>query len=698
MATLFDYQDIKNIAPEKLSEDEAKQELKRLAIEMAEHDKLYYQEDSPAISDAEYDELRKRNLAIEAKFPNLVRDDSPSKKVGAAPSEKFKKVEHKIPMLSLNNAFSEEDIKDWLERIRKFLNLKETEEIEVFAEPKIDGLSFSARYEKGILVQGATRGDGEVGEDITENLKTILPNKLKGDFPEVLEIRGEVYMSHGNFEKLNKQREKEGQPLFANPRNAAAGSLRQLDSSITASRKLEYFAYGWGEIKGNSNELHKDRIDGFEQFGFSTNSLNGLVISVEDIFSYYNDLLEKRAELEYDIDGIVYKVNRLDWQERLGSVARAPRWAIAHKFPAEQAKTIIEDIIVQVGRTGAITPVAKLKPVTVGGVVVSNATLHNRDEIVRKDVRVGDTVTIQRAGDVIPQVVEVDKAKRPSDSKEYIFPDTCPVCGSQAVREGDEAVTRCMGGLVCSAQSVERLKHFVSRDAFDIDGLGEKQIELFWEKELIKSPVDIFLLEGKDIDPPIKDWDGWGKKSADNLFAAINDKRNIPIERFIYALGIRFVGQTTAKLLAQNYRTLEAWKDSMAKAVDRESESYKELLNIDGIGPKVAESIVDFFGEPHNTELLGKLTSELNVADAKELDSSSPIAGKTVVFTGTLENITRSEAKAKAESLGAKVAGSVSAKTDYVVAGESAGSKLKKAKELGVNIMTEQEWLEFING
>lgn len=702
MNSLFEYKNYTQISPEKLTIEQASAELKRLAAEIKKHDELYYQQDAPKISDAEYDALRQRNEAIERLFPDLVRADSPSKTVGAKPLEKFGKVVHKIPMLSLGNAFTREDIEDFFTRIRRFLNLPENEKIEVMCEPKIDGLSFSARFEKGKFAQGATRGDGATGEDITQNLAVVndFPPHLKGDFPDVLEVRGEVYMSHSDFAALNKKREEEGEEVFANPRNAAAGSLRQLDSNITKSRNLKYFIYGWGEVSGELGNTQNDYINKIRKFGFSVNENNHIASSVEEVMEFYDSIYEKRPKLNYDIDGLVYKINRLDWQGRLGFVARAPRWAIAHKFPAEQAKTVIENIEVQVGRTGALTPVARLKPVTVGGVVVSNATLHNKDEIERKDIRIGDTVTIQRAGDVIPQVVAVDKDLRAKNSEPYKFPDSCPVCGSVAYAEEDEAVIRCTGGLICSAQAMERLKHFVSRDAFDIEGLGKKQVENFWEAGLIKTPVDIFTLEERDRNSakPIREWEGWGDKSAENLFKAINERRKISLERFIYALGIRHIGQGTAKLLAQNYISFENWQKSMQAATEKDSSAYNDLMNIDGIGEKVAEAIIEFFVELHNTELLHSLANELEISDAEKINSDSPIAGKTVVFTGSLIKMTRGEAKARAEGLGAKVAGSVSAKTDYVIAGEEAGSKLKKAEELGVKILSEDEWLELING
>ncbi|MDA0780739.1 MAG: NAD-dependent DNA ligase LigA [Rickettsiales bacterium] len=702
METLFDFNSQKetsDISLESITESQAIVELERLANEIAKHDELYHKEDNPKISDAEYDALRKRNEGIEEKFPNLIRGDSPTNKVGYAPSEKFGKVKHTVPMLSLANAFSEQDINDFIDRVRRFLGLNESDEVDIFAEPKIDGLSFSARYEKGVFVRGATRGDGTTGEDITENLKQFLPTKLQGEFPDILEVRGEVYMSHKDFQALNKEQEKNGGKIFANPRNAAAGSLRQLDARITKSRNLKYFMYGWGEVSEQIADKQSDMIESFKKMGLSTNPLSKIIKNTKQILDNYGDIYAKRPNLDYDIDGIVYKINLIERQQRLGFISRSPRWAIAHKFPAEQAKTILEKINIQVGRTGALTPVAELTPITVGGVVVSRATLHNKDEIERKDIREGDTVIIQRAGDVIPQVVGVDIELRSTGSKAFIFPDKCPICGSIAKKEEGEAVTRCTGGLICNAQAVESLKHFVSRDAFDIEGLGEKQIKSFWEDGIISKPSDIFQLEENEKNSlkSIGNREGWGKKSVENLFNAINEKRKIELNRFIYALGIRFVGTTTAKLLAFSYNNFKNWEENMKKASDVSSEEYNELLSIDGIGEKVARSIVQFFREEHNIEEVNKLAQILDIQNAERPKSNSPVAGKTVVFTGTLIKMTRSEAKAKAESLNAKVSGSVSKKTDYVVAGEEAGSKLKKAGELGVKILTEDEWINLIN-
>ncbi len=675
---------------------EAKAEIERLSRELSHHDKLYHQEDSPEITDAEYDLLRRKLEGLEARFPEFALPDSPTQKVGFTPAPKFSKVRHKIPMLSLNNAFSEEDVKEWLERIRRFLGLPEQEEIVLIGELKIDGLSFSARYEHGIFVQGSTRGDGETGEDITKNLQSILPSILTHNPPAVLEVRGEVYMSRGEFEALNAKQKAAGKPEFANPRNAAAGSLRQLDPEITRQRGLKYYMYGWGEISETLGETYSDHITAFGKFGLHTiagffeNNTVYTLHSVEEVIRFYSAISNQRySKIDFNIDGLVYKVNRLDWQQRLGTVGRAPRWAIAHKFPAEQVVTTLENIEIQVGRTGTLTPVARLKPVNVAGVMVSNATLHNEDEIARKDVRIGDTVVIQRAGDVIPQVVAV--RTHLENSVPYIFPHTCPVCGSYAVREEGEVAWRCTGGLICAAQAVERFRHFVSRNAFDIEGLGEKQIQAFWEDGLIRSPADIFRLDYAKI----RIREGWGEKSAANLEAAINKARTVSLSRFIYALGIRHTGEITAKLLARHYGSYAHWKQAML-ALEPGSDAWSDLLTIDGMGEIMANALYAFFHEAHNRELLAELEKELRIEDAAAVESGSAISGKTVVFTGTLTRMTRGEAKARAESLGAKVAGSVSAKTDYMIAGEEAGSKLKKAAELGLKILSEDEWLAMI--
>jgi DNA ligase (NAD+) len=692
----------------KLTEKEAAAELERLAREIGEHDKRYYQEDAPTVSDADYDALRKRNAAIEAKFPALIRPDSPSRRVGAQAVEKFGKVKHGVPMLSLDNAFDDEDVTDFVDRIRRFLNLPQDEELAITAEPKIDGLSASLRYEDGKLVLGATRGDGAVGEDVTANLKTLkdIPHVLKGrGIPEVIEVRGEVFLSHADFARLNKDQEAREEKTFANPRNAAAGSLRQLDASITARRPLKFFAYTWGEASKVPGKTQSEVIEAFADWGFPTNPEMKRFTSVDAILKYYAKIAGKRASLGYDIDGVVYKVDRLDWQQRLGFVSRAPRWAVAHKFPAEQAETELLDIDIQVGRTGTLTPVARLKPVTVGGVVVTNATLHNEDEIARKDVRVGDTVVVQRAGDVIPQIVRVVEEKRPKGAKAYKFPDKCPACGSLAVREvdedGDESVARrCTGGLICPAQAAERLKHFVSRNAFDIEGFGSKHVDAFLADKLIAHPSDIFLLEKKYGSGPkaIAARDGWGPQSAAKLFAAIEAKRTIALARFIFALGIRHVGESTARLLAVNYGSAKAFVKAMTAAADGDEKALSELDAIEGIGDTSAKAIAEFFEEGHNREEVVRLLDLLEIEEAEKPKSDTAVSGKTIVFTGSLEKMTRSEAKARAESLGAKVAGSVSAKTDLVVAGPGAGSKLKEAEKHGVKVISEDDWLKLIGG
>ncbi len=685
--------------PDGLTEAHAARELKRLAKEIAHHNVLYHQKDTPEISDAKFDELVQANTAIELAFPNLVRKDSPSHRVGAKPAEEFAEIRHRRPMLSLQNAFSEDDVREFFERVRRFLGLSAEDGIEVVAEPKIDGLSASLRYEDGAFIQGATRGDGETGEDVTRNLKTLkdVPEKLKGrNLPDVLEVRGEVYMARTDFLALNERRKKREEMPFANPRNAAAGSVRQLDPSITAGRPLRFFAYAWGEVSEMPVQTQWDFLQRLTAWGFHVNPRATLCRSVDEALEFYRAIGEVRAKLDYDIDGVVYKVNRLDWQRRLGEVSRAPRWALAHKFPAERAQTVLNAITIQVGRTGTLTPVAELEPVTVGGVVVSRATLHNEDEIERKDVRVGDTVVIQRAGDVIPQVVESVKAKRPKNSKKFVFPDHCPECGSLAVRPEGEVARRCTGGLNCPAQAVERLRHFVSRAAFDIEGLGYKHIEAFFADGLLRGPVDIFRLKKKSAE--IQGREGWGKQSVENLLEAIETRRTIGLDRFIYALGIRQVGEATGRLLAKHYLSLDAWRAAMKEAQDPDSGAYQDLTSIDGIGPSVANDILAFFAEAHNRETLDALADELNVQEFERPSASSPIAGKTVVFTGTLERMTRHEAKARAESLGAKVSGSVSSKTDYVVAGPGAGSKLKNAANLGVAVLTEEEWLALIDG
>jgi DNA ligase (NAD+) len=691
---------------DRLTEGEAAAELERLASEIAHHDALYYRQDQPEISDAEYDALRERNAAIEARFPHLIREDSPSARVGAEPVEAFGKVMHSVPMLSLGNVFADEGVHDFLERIRRFLGLETVEGLAFTAEPKIDGLSITLRYEKGKLVQGATRGDGYQGENVTANVRTIadIPKAIKSkSFPDPFEVRGEIYMSRAAFQRLNEGQATRGERTFANPRNAAAGSLRQLDPAITASRPLQFFAYGWGEAPKLPADTQWGIYRAMADWGFPLNPLAKLTTSVEEMLDTYRDIESGRAGLDYDIDGVVYKLDRLDLQQRLGFVSRSPRYAVAHKFPAEKATTILRDIEIQVGRTGALTPVAKLEPVTVGGVVVQNATLHNEDEIARKDVRIGDTVIVQRAGDVIPQILGVVEAKRPKGAKRFIFPTVCPACGSHAVREvnpltgKEDVVRRCTGGLICPAQRVERLKHFVSRNAFDIEGLGEKRIKELYDDRIIQSPPDIFTLAKSEMGAKIAEREGWGELSARNLFNAIEARRAVKLDRFIYALGIPHVGEITGRLLARAYGSIEAFRDAMlAAAGDRDGEAYAELDNIEGIGPTVAEAIADFFAEPHNVEVVDELLREVRPEPLEAIDHASPISGKTVVFTGALEKMTRPEAKARAERLGAKVAGSVSKKTDYVVAGPGAGSKLKDAERLGLKVLTEDEWLELI--
>ena len=679
--------------------DGMKKRWEELVAELEKYDHLYHTLDKPEVSDAEYDALRKELFALEEQYPALKKESaSPSNKVGAAPSRKFQKITHDVPMLSLSNAFSEEDITDFFDRIRRFLNFTDNEKIEVVAEPKIDGLSASIRYENGVFVQAATRGNGRIGEDITENLKTVsdIPHVLTGkNIPELLEVRGEVYMSKIDFLELNIQREKDEKSQFANPRNAAAGSVRQLDSNVTAKRPLSFFAYAFGAVKGDIGENQSSYLAKLKDFGFKVNPHLRTCENEKEIYDFYKKIEGLRSSLSYDIDGMVYKVNRFDLQERLGFVGRAPRWATAHKFAAEKSETTILDIIIQVGRTGALTPVAILEPVNVGGVIVGRATLHNEDEIIRKDIRIDDAVLVQRAGDVIPQIAQVLSGKRKPDASHFIFPKECPVCGSSAVREDGEAIRRCTGGLICEAQAALRLKHFVSKAAFDIDGFGEKQIQNFWDDCLIREPSDIFKLESwENLDLHKKE--GWGEKSVENLFAAINEKRIISFDRFIYALGIRQVGVETARLLAKNYTNIQRWIEEMKKAEDKEGEAYQTLLSIDQIGEKMADDLVAFFQTSQNLSALKNLLDFVKVNDFFVVANSNAIlSGKSVVFTGSL-SISRAEAKAQAENLGAKVSSAVSKKTDYVVAGEAAGSKRKKAEELGVKILTEKEWSEFI--
>ncbi len=763
---------------EKLTPEEAAAELARLAEEIAAHDERYHQQDAPTISDADYDALRRRNDAIEARFPELTRADSPAAKVGAAPAGAFGKVLHRVRMLSLSNGFNEADIADWLDRMRRFLGLPPDGELAITAEPKIDGLSASLRYEDGRLVTGATRGDGQVGEDVTANLRTVtdIPEKLPASAPKVFEVRGEVYMAHADFAALNERVVEEGRAPFANPRNAAAGSLRQLDASITASRPLRFFAYAWGDASEVPGETQCDVVAALSRWGFSTNPMMSRHLSLASLLSFYADVEAQRATLGYDIDGVVYKVDRLDWQERLGFVSRSPRWALAHKFPAERATTIVDGIDIQVGRTGTLTPVARLRPVTVGGVVVTNATLHNADEIARKDVRVGDTVVLQRAGDVIPQVVSVVADARPAGTASFEFPTVCPACASHVVQEVNvrtgrtDVARRCTGGLICPAQAVERLKHFVSRNAFDIDGLGDKQVAAFYVDGAIRTPQDIFTLAARnaEFEVPIRDREGWGDTSEAKLLRAIDERRTISFARFLFALGIRHVGETTAALLARThgdwarlsaavrsagaarpgpaYRAMIAIKgigpsrvrDMAAKVASAEGlaflgnadarlsaiapagavalligrygdadkalaalreaaqqlpgPDYAELVSIDGLGEEVADALIDFLDEQHNREVVDALLEQITFEAVEKRQTQSALSGKTVVFTGTLETMTRGEAKALAERLGAKVTGSISAKTDLVVAGPGAGSKLAKAESLGVEVVDEAGW------
>ena len=704
------------VSVDELTPDQAAEELSRLAAEIAEHNRRYHTEDSPVISDAAYDALKQRNQAIEERFPQLKRADSPTDQVGGGVSEKFEKIRHRVAMLSLDNAFSDEDVHDFVARIRRFLKLPEDMPLEMTAEPKIDGLSLSLRYEHGRLVTAATRGDGAVGENVTVNARTIddIPKQLTGNVPDLIEVRGEVYMTKADFFVLNERQAAEGKQTYVNPRNTAAGSLRQLDSSITASRPLKFFAYAWGEYSALPADTQFGVVEAFKDWGFVTNPLMTHCCTVDAMIEQYRLIEAMRADLAYDIDGVVYKVDNLALQARLGFVSRSPRWAIAHKFPAERATTILEDIEIQVGRTGALSPVARLEPVTVGGVMVSNATLHNEDYIAGigsdgqpirdgKDLRIGDTVSIYRAGDVIPKVVDVDLARRPPGTVAYVFPENCPACGSPATREINpttgraDSVRRCTGGLICPAQAVERIRHFVSRNAFDIDGFGEKQAEAFYKAGLVKNPSDIFTLaarDGADGQPRLQDRDGWGEQSAANLFGAIEARRTIDLQRFIYALGIRHIGEGNAKILARTYRSASAFIDAMKAAHDHDSEAWDDLVSIDGIGPAVAQAAEEFFAEPHNAAIVDDLLSHVQALDAEPVAADSPFSGKTIVFTGSLERMSRDEAKAMAERFGAKTAGSVSKKTDLVVAGPGAGSKLKKAVELGIEVIDEDAWFE----
>ncbi|NQW15640.1 MAG: NAD-dependent DNA ligase LigA [Rhodobacter sp.] len=703
--------DAKHIAA--MTEAEAAIALAGLAKQLAEANAAYHTDDAPVIDDATYDALKQQNAAIEARFPNLKRSDSPSDQVGAPISEGFGKVTHAQRMMSLDNAFTDEDIVEFAARIRKFLGLLDSSRLDFTAEPKIDGLSLSLRYENGQLVQAATRGDGAVGENVTANARTIsdIPEFCK-DAPEIMEVRGEVYMSHDDFQTLNVRQNKNGDKQFANPRNAAAGSLRQLDANITKSRPLRFFAYSWGELSHSLGKTQKEAIKRLKYLGFSTNPLTIGCSDTAELLAHYRDIEAKRATLGYDIDGVVYKVNDLGLQARLGFRSTTPRWAIAHKFPAEIAHTFIEAIEIQVGRTGALSPVARLKPVTVGGVVVSNATLHNEDYIAGRDgkgqpirggrdIRVGDWVEIYRAGDVIPKVRDVDVSKRGPDSQAYTFPKICPECGSDAVREEGDSVRRCTGGLICPAQAVEKLKHFVSRAAFDIEGLGSKQVEAFFNNDQlsIREPADIFSLATRDAanNSKLKNRDGWGDKSAVNLFAAIEEKRRIPLNRLIFALGIRHVGENSANLLANHFANWPAFETILTGAQNGTGTEWDELMSIDGVGSVMAAALVNSFHQSNSRSSIDRLVAELEVIPLSRADTTgSPVAGLTVVFTGSLEQMTRAEAKATAETLGAKVAGSVSAKTDLLVAGPGAGSKAKKAADLGVKVIDEAEWLALI--
>lgn len=695
-----------------MSEAAARDELGRLAETLSAADAAYHQKDTPVISDAEYDALKRRNAAIEAAFPHLKRDDSPSDRVGAPVAEGFAKVTHAVRMMSLSNAFADDDVTDFDESIRKYLGFGPDTPLAYTAEPKIDGLSLSLRYEKGILVQAATRGDGAVGENVTANARTIkdIPERIP-NAPEILEVRGEVYMSHADFAALNERQAEGGAKTFANPRNAAAGSLRQLDSSITRARPLRFFAYSWGELSEPLAKTQEGAIARLAEMGFQTNRLTRRCADTSEMIAHYCAIEVQRATLGYDIDGVVYKVDDLALQSRLGFRSTTPRWAIAHKFPAELAWTRLERIEIQVGRTGALSPVARLTPVTVGGVVVSNATLHNEDYIAGrdskgatirdgKDIREGDWVQVYRAGDVIPKLADVDLGKRPDDAIPYAFPHACPECGSDAIREEGDAVRRCSGGMICPAQAVEKLRHFVSRAAFDIEGLGAKQVEQFHADGWINEPADIFTLEdrfGPGNLTQLRNREGWGEKSATNLFRAIADKRRIPLGRVIFALGIRHVGEAASNLLARHYGSWSAFEAAVSAATSLEGPEWDDLLSIDGVGAVMATSLVTAFAQDNERASIDRLVAHLDIQDVARVDTSgSPVAGKTVVFTGTLERMTRAEAKARAEALGAKVSGSVSAKTDILVAGPGAGSKAKKAAELGIETLDEDGWLDLI--
>ncbi|MGG7644519.1 NAD-dependent DNA ligase LigA [Rhodovulum sp. YNF3179] len=699
-------------AVDKLTEDAARAELARLADVLAAANRAYHTRDAPEISDAEYDRLKARNAAIEARFPHLKRSDSPSEQVGGPVADDFAKVTHAVRMLSLSNAFETGEVAEFDARVRRYLGLAADARLTYTAEPKIDGLSLSLRYEDGVLVQAATRGDGETGENVTANARTIgdIPARLQGDAPAVLELRGEVYMSHEDFAALNDRQAARGDKTFANPRNAAAGSLRQLDSRVTARRPLRFFAYGWGELSAPLAGTQMEAIARLAALGCPTNPLTALCDGPDEMLAHYREIESRRATLGYDIDGVVYKVNDLDLQRRLGFRSTTPRWAMAHKFPAETAWTRLEAIDIQVGRTGALSPVARLTPVTVGGVVVSNATLHNEDYIAGrdaqgneirdgKDIRVGDWVQVYRAGDVIPKVADVDLARRPAEASPYRFPETCPECGSDAIREEGDAVRRCTGGLICPAQAVEKLKHFVSRAAFDIEGLGAKQVEAFYKDGWIREPADIFTLEDRFATGPrqLKNREGWGEKSARNLFDAIAERRRIPLDRLIFALGIRHVGESASALLARRYGDWDSFLTAMDRAADFTGTDWDYLNNIDGVGPVMARALVTTFQQEAERASIDRLAAHLDIQPVEmPKTEDSPVAGQTIVFTGTLEKMTRAEAKARAESLGAKVSGSVSARTDLVVAGPGAGSKATKAAELGVETIDEDGWLRLI--
>ena len=681
---------------------------KALVTEIAAHDRRYHTEDAPTIADADYDALRRRLETLEAAHPEFVEAASPSRTVGAAPAEKFAKVKHAVGMLSLGNIFADDEVEEFCARIRRFLGLKPEDALAITAEPKIDGLSCSLRYVDGVLVQAATRGDGQEGEDVTANVRTIagIPHTLKGDAPGILDIRGEIYMTKDGFAGVNARQAGAGKPLFANPRNAAAGSLRQLDSSVTASRPLRFFAYAWGEATHLPADTQTGMVETFERFGLPVNPLMVLAHTSEELVAHYHRIEAERAALPYDIDGVVYKVDSIALQQRLGFVSRTPRWAVAHKFPAEKATTILRKIEIQVGRTGSLTPVARLDPVTVGGVVVTNATLHNEDEIARQDVREGDTVHIQRAGDVIPQILGPVIEKRPEGTKPYVFPTECPVCGSPAIRDIDEKTgrqdvrRRCTAGLACPAQAIEHLRHFASREAMDIEGLGDKQIEQFYADGLIMSPADIFTLEARDARSlkKLKDREGYGASSVKNLFAAIDERRTVEVNRLLYSLGIRHVGRTNSRRLARRYGTFDAIRARAVAAAEFGSEARAELEAIEGMGGVAVDFLTKFFAETRNASIVDDLLKQVTPREMEAVVSSSPVAGKTVVFTGTLERMTREEAKAQAERLGAKVSGSVSKITDILVAGPKAGSKLKKAADLGIETISEDEWLERIKG